>query len=422
MGRIDLNNYEAFLLDYIEGNLSEADARELKNFVLIHPELNIDLDQEELPAISLEEDKADFKSDLLKSESDIPGYDLIAYLEGALSDEEKLKLEKELAADPGLAKELEMYRKTVLAKEDFLFEGKASLEKTEDEFLLSSRSLQYIEGLLSADDKVDFEKDLHSNKTLEQEIHLLEKTVLAPDLSVIYPDKPGLKKKARIIALFSYRTVAAMAAAILLLIGLIVLFNKNNSGGKIAPSLAENTNPKNNSSVPSVTDNIPSSVKNNSVAGVKESTVPAVVNVPHEEMKKSPMLADKRTVEQKKSDAKDTAVILKENKQLVKKEEEKNPLPEIIFPEKISNDTALAVVKKENRNVEEAPSKKALAMIPLEEDEEAYAVQPEKKGFWKRAVSVARQANVLGLKAVNGEEKAKGDYVISFAGFSVEKK
>jgi hypothetical protein len=37
-------------------------------------------------------------------------------------------------------------------------------------------------------------------------------------------------------------------------------------------------------------------------------------------------------------------------------------------------------------------------------------------------VNVARQANVLGLKAVNGEEKAKGDYVISFAGFSVEKK
>jgi hypothetical protein len=412
MGKIDLNNYEAFLLDYMEGNLGEAEIRELRNFALLHPELNIDLDQEELPSIFMEDNKADFKNNLFKTENDLPAYQLIAYIEGQLSEEGKRRLEKELAADPDLARELEMYKKTILRKEDFVFEEKSSLEKTEDEFLPGSRAIQYVEGLLNAEEKSVFENNLNSNKSLQQEIALLEKTVLAPDLSIVYSDKSELKKKARIIALFSYRSVAAMAAAILLLIGLIVLINSNNSRERTETGLAEKTNLKNNASIPSV--------KDSTVPAVKENTAPAAVNVQKEEMKNSSLLANKNNGEHKKRVVKDTAHVFDDEGQLVKKEEEK-PLPEIIFPEKIFGDSALAVVKKENIE-ETASAGKILTMIPVEEDDEAYNASPEKKGFWKRAVGIARQVNVLGMKAVNGEEKAKGDYVLSFAGFSVEKK
>jgi hypothetical protein len=423
MGKIDVDNYEAFLLDYVEGNLGEADIRELRNFALLHPELNIDLEKEELPSVFAEDDAADFKKDLLRSENDIPGYELIAYIEGTLSGEERKKLEKELAADPDLARELEMYRKTILNKESFVFEHKATLEKTEDEFLLSNRAIQYIEGTLSAKEKSIFENDLGSGKSLQQEVQLLEKTVLAPDLSVIYPDKSELKKKARVIGLFSYRSAAAVAAAVLLLIGLIVLLSKNNSNEKVEHGLAENGKPKNNISVPSVKDSTVPAIKNNAVPPVNENTVPAVVNARQEAIKNPSLLANKINVEEKKQRVKDTVKAIEDNKQLVRKEEEKKQLPEVVFPEKISSDSALAAVKKENQNVGDASSAgKMLTMIPVEEDDDEAYSKPEKKGFWKRAVDIARQANVLGLKAVNGEEKGKGDYMLSFAGFSVEKK
>ena len=49
MSRINLDNYEAFLLDHMEGKLNVQDLAELKAFSLLHPELNIDLEQDSLP-------------------------------------------------------------------------------------------------------------------------------------------------------------------------------------------------------------------------------------------------------------------------------------------------------------------------------------------------------------------------------------
>lgn len=46
MSRINLNNYEAFWLDYIEGNLSSEDQAEFLLFASQHPELEIDVDEE----------------------------------------------------------------------------------------------------------------------------------------------------------------------------------------------------------------------------------------------------------------------------------------------------------------------------------------------------------------------------------------
>ena len=44
MNRINLSNYEAWLLDYAEGNLSAEDTAELLLFMEQHHELQVDLD------------------------------------------------------------------------------------------------------------------------------------------------------------------------------------------------------------------------------------------------------------------------------------------------------------------------------------------------------------------------------------------
>ena len=55
---INIENYEAFLLDYMEGNLSTEDFVALQMFAAQHPHLNIDLNDLEL--VELETEKINF--------------------------------------------------------------------------------------------------------------------------------------------------------------------------------------------------------------------------------------------------------------------------------------------------------------------------------------------------------------------------
>ena len=66
MNKITINNYEAFVLDYVEGNLDEATIHELKAFVINHPELDIDLEDLDLPTMNEEKIEFGFKTELKK--------------------------------------------------------------------------------------------------------------------------------------------------------------------------------------------------------------------------------------------------------------------------------------------------------------------------------------------------------------------
>ena len=52
MERIDHSNYEAFLLDRLEGNLNSDQLRMLEVFLLKHPEL--DASDQEMPKVSMD--------------------------------------------------------------------------------------------------------------------------------------------------------------------------------------------------------------------------------------------------------------------------------------------------------------------------------------------------------------------------------
>jgi hypothetical protein len=161
MEKITIDNYEAYLLDYLEGRLSEEMARELNIFAVTHPELQINLDENDL-----------------------------AYVEPA-------------------------------AIEGF---DKQGLLRSEDDLLLNNSTLNYIEGQLAGPDKQDFEKKLRADKQLQSEVNIFYKTRLQPDLTVVFPGKRDLRKSGKIIALFNPRAVARMAAAIFLLAGLTLIY------------------------------------------------------------------------------------------------------------------------------------------------------------------------------------------------------
>lgn len=114
MGRIDIHNYEAYLLDFSEGNLGGELQMELELFLIQHPELNIDLS--ELALVELDKEEVCFpkKNNLKKSESDlISETQFISYIENQVPLNERLKLEKSCASNPSLANELSLYQQTI---------------------------------------------------------------------------------------------------------------------------------------------------------------------------------------------------------------------------------------------------------------------------------------------------------------------
>ena len=145
MYKIDIHNYEAYLLDYSEGNLTGELQVELELFLIQHPELEINLD--ELSLVSLENEVTSFsnKNSLKKSEADLVSEtQFIAYIENQLPINERLKLEKSCAINPSLAKELDLYN-TTTAKADatIVFENKQSLKRKPKVIWFNFSATQY---------------------------------------------------------------------------------------------------------------------------------------------------------------------------------------------------------------------------------------------------------------------------------------
>ncbi|MCE3260341.1 MAG: hypothetical protein K0S12_1982 [Bacteroidetes bacterium] len=130
-GEINIDNYEAFLLDYMEGHLSQDDIVLLKAFAVLHPELNIDLDNNELVYLETESDSFLSKGALKKTADDLVSDELfIGYIENTLSDADKKHVEVSCANNKSLLKELDLYKKTILQPEaTIIFENKESLKK-----------------------------------------------------------------------------------------------------------------------------------------------------------------------------------------------------------------------------------------------------------------------------------------------------
>jgi hypothetical protein len=131
--KINIENYEAYLLDLAEGKLSYADEKALIQFLARHPELEVDL--EELPVLEAEVHALDssFKTALLKNPaSGLSERDhlMISSIEGQLSVEEERSF-RDLLQDEDAQKELAYYQKTKLAAASIVYPDKDQLLKKE---------------------------------------------------------------------------------------------------------------------------------------------------------------------------------------------------------------------------------------------------------------------------------------------------
>ncbi len=419
MRKINLHNYEAFLLDYLDGNLNETDLQELKTFALLNSQLDIDLSNDSLPFFNSENEIFLNKFELKKTSEDIYNEDVLNYIEGNLSEQEKINFELLLSLNPKLKREVEAYKKTDLKiVADGLKFNSLYLLKTEDDLILNNFAINYIENNLSVSEKTHFENELKTNLVLQKEVKRLQQTKLIVDLYSIYPNKEELKKEAKVITLFNFRTVSAMAAGLLLLISLSFVLNyyvnsKEKVEGKIALQLKNKTNfsiLKKQSTNSVIANSLINNSSNNLIAKNNRHSKP--FDFSQGKLNRKNFLKIKSIIYNN-----NTKYIALNN--VVKKD------TTLSTPINTTLDIAIQTnsLNPTITNTINAVTTQTILLV-YEEDVEEYpqTAVPQKNNFWKRAVKVAKQLNGLGLKAIKGDEKPNNDYVLGFNSVSVEKK
>jgi hypothetical protein len=244
--KINKHNYEAFFLDYHEGNLTPQQVADLLLFVEQHPEVKEEF--ENFENFTLEdyssytfENKEALKKEI--TESNRKEY-FIGSVDGALSQPDTLLLDIFLKQHPQYSAEFELFQKTKLSPDtNIVFENRSSLKRipeTADHFLISA-----VEGLLRKEEQFLFEKQLAADPQMRKEFTLYKQTILSPDANIVLENRNELKRKEnKVVPLFYY--VSSIAAAILVLTGLFFLFNTNGTGdtklaGGISPVKKENS-------------------------------------------------------------------------------------------------------------------------------------------------------------------------------------
>jgi len=135
---INRNNYEAFLLDLMEGKLSVEEKQKIRDFLKMNPDCAM-LNEETKPWI-LETAKVTFsgkeqlKKELPDSGSKLSNgnFDLfsIARLEGDLTTAQEMEHQAKVESDKQRIKEWQVWKQTKLQAQSVIFPGKQKLKKS----------------------------------------------------------------------------------------------------------------------------------------------------------------------------------------------------------------------------------------------------------------------------------------------------
>jgi hypothetical protein len=128
---INRSNYEIWLIDLLEGNLSEKEAEEVTRFLEQNPAIREEFDEMKSPLPELQHDTFKNKKNIRKSTSDIPGsqFELlcVAHLENDIREESKSELYEILDSDPGKRKTFDLINKTKLKPVAIVYKNKSLL-------------------------------------------------------------------------------------------------------------------------------------------------------------------------------------------------------------------------------------------------------------------------------------------------------
>lgn len=239
---ITSENFEHYAIALIEGTISPNEKSLLESFVLTHPEFSIQLDSFRDSVQKADESIVFDAKSSLKRSSVVVTKDNIEELlfdktEGQLASHEEAAVDAFLAANPEYKNDLGLLAKTKLVPDttetfdakDKLKRGVTLINESNFEQYLISAS----EGLLNREELKAFNSFVVTHPKYRNALALYAATKLQPDMSVVYDDKEGLKRKEKgAIIWFSvgFRYAAAAVLVILLSVYFWTKFDASNQG------------------------------------------------------------------------------------------------------------------------------------------------------------------------------------------------
>lgn len=135
----------------------------------------------------------------------------LLYVDNELSATERKAVDVFVQENPDLQMELTLLQQTVVNADDTVLDKKDRLYIEEDITALQENLLLYADDELTGTDKKTIEALLVKDKQAQTEWAVLQKTILEPDMRVVFADKRSLYRKepARVVALKWWRVAAA---------------------------------------------------------------------------------------------------------------------------------------------------------------------------------------------------------------------
>lgn len=217
---INRHNYEAWLLDYIEGNLSAEQVDELLVFLDANPELKATVDDyRNISFETGEEIRFDAKealkksNDVINNEPAAPLELMIAVMEGTCTAEELKMWERAVENNPKLEQEFHLLQQTRLSPDlSVVFDDKEMLKRNAETITIANYEewmIAAFEGILRAEQHEQWNAFVAQHPEIQQEYEALQQTKLIAD-DVVFEHKTALKRTAPDVHRFEELVLGAL--------------------------------------------------------------------------------------------------------------------------------------------------------------------------------------------------------------------
>lgn len=215
---ISRDNYEIWIIDYLDGKLTTEQVAELVLFLENHPDIAEEFDGLDEVNLEVEAHSFELKDSLFKEPMDLPMDEvdklLVKKLEGDLSQEELKAVDSMIDSHEWIARSWLLLQRTHLTPSEELFVGKeniaipASVNLSDEEMAL----------VAIAEGDLDKSEIPQGASNAEERLAAYAQLKLNPDESLVFANKTDLFQKAKVVALRPWLVRAAAAAAIVLLL------------------------------------------------------------------------------------------------------------------------------------------------------------------------------------------------------------
>ncbi|MDO9255204.1 MAG: hypothetical protein Q7U54_06805 [Bacteroidales bacterium] len=247
--KINRDNYEAYFLDYHEGQLSPEMVEEVLMFVEQNPDLKNAFDEFEAVSLVADQDivfekKSSLKKNQIFATAQVNELNYEEYLigetEGILNAEQLASIVEFISINPQFEKDRRLFALAHLSSEDkIVFEAKESLKQkafavgpiNADTF--ETYMARELEGDLNQDEKLLLAEFMQYNPHLEQDRNLYKHTILSAETGIVFENKSSLKQSVTPIRRIVYYALSA-AASLALIVSFYFLLDRNDIPHSIA--------------------------------------------------------------------------------------------------------------------------------------------------------------------------------------------